>query len=87
MWTKKNREMIINENDQKKPTITTTVSYGLVVIISGLLLFSEAVSQFDDGFDMSYYEFALIVVFLQALMGAARFGKQAATKLTDFPLK
>lgn len=69
--------MIINGNDQKTPTITTMVSYGLVVFVSGLLLFAEAVSQFDDGFDMSYYEFALIVVFLQALMGAARFGKHA----------
>lgn len=68
---------LYENEDQKPPKRSTVLSYLLIVIMSGLLLSSDISEKlnYDDGLSMTYYEFAIIVVFLQALIGAVRFSK------------
>lgn len=68
---------LYENEDQKPPKRSTVLSYLLIVIVSGLLLSSDISEKldYDDGLSMTYYEFAIIVVFLQALIGAVRFSK------------
>lgn len=71
--------LTIYEDEHTKPPKTTTVmSYILLAIISGFILGEEISQQFGKNgfeFDMGFYEFAVILIFAQALLGVVRFGK------------
>lgn len=72
----------IYEDDCTKPPSTSVVlSYMILAVVSGFLIGTEVSEQLKSQenksgeLSMSYYEFAMIIVFLQALVGAVRFGK------------